>query len=62
MIDEGDHYYQNVTSIERSGADGRFENPGGSEVCLLERFAFVFHDFSKSRKQIMVSSKIGHNR
>ena len=44
MIDEGDHYYQKVTSIERSRAVGRSENPEG--VFLLEILAFIFHDFS----------------
>ena len=40
MIDEGDHYYQKVTSIERSRAVGRSKNPEG--VFLLEILAFIF--------------------
>ena len=50
MIDEGDHYYQKVTSIDSAGPSEGLKIPGGgSEVCLLEKFAFIFHDFSKGQ-------------
>ena len=43
MIDEGDHYYQKVTSIERSRAVERSENPeGGQRFVSLKNLLLFF--------------------
>ena len=55
MIDEGDHYYQKVTSIDSPGPSEGLKIQGG-QVYLLEKFAFIFMTSVKvrqSRKQIM---------